>query len=90
MTDVDDLQYSDFDPDDLEEISRLADEFDTPTTLEVVAIEDYEPPHGLRLPAGSQPVRHHTSPPSCTLPPRKTRCTDTDQRLARREVTVEP
>lgn len=53
----DDLQYSDFDPDDLEEISRLADAADD-VRLEVVDIEDYEPPHGIRLPAGS-PIQHN-------------------------------
>lgn len=55
LTDVD--QFSDFDPDDIDEISRLADAAEG-THLEVVDIEDYEPPHGLRLPASS-PLEHN-------------------------------
>jgi hypothetical protein len=57
-TDVDDLQFSDFDPEDLDEISRLADDVEADTRLDVVDIEDYEPPHGIRLPASS-PIQHN-------------------------------
>ena len=61
---IEDDKFSDFDPEDLEEITRLADAADA---LVVVDIEDYEPPHGLRLPAGSQIEHDLISSQTCTL-----------------------